>query len=291
MRLRPRSPSRCERAKAPYKDSEIAAYVALAEAQPTPARAMRLSGLIALGAGAGLMGADLRAVRGSDVMARSGGVVVVVKGRRPRVVPVLARHHERLMTAASFAGEGYVTGGFSARRRNVTSGLVASVAGGTDLAAIDPGLRRRPGRLGHHLRCGRGAGLRRGGGGRRHRRGAGLGRRRLTISARAWREAVTSRGMSRTVVLTIGSREYKVKSSATEEELARLAETVNAKLAAVPGRAGPTQDLVLAALALAHDLEAEQRRALALERKSRDMLRRVLVRLDNVLELDEGSPR
>ena len=92
-------------------------------------------------------------------------------------------------------------------------------------------------------------------------------------------------------MLTIGSREYKVKSSATEEELARLAETVNAKLAAVPGRAGPTQDLVLAALALAHDLEAEQRRALALERKSRDMLRRVLVRLDNVLELDEGSPR
>jgi integrase len=126
-----------ERAKAPYKDSEIAAYVALAEAQPTPARAMRLSGLIALGAGAGLMGADLRAVRGSDVMARSGGVVVVVKGRRPRAVPVLARHHERLMAAASFAGEGYVTGGFSARRRNVTSGLVASLSGGADLAAID----------------------------------------------------------------------------------------------------------------------------------------------------------
>ena len=126
-----------ERAKAPYSAAEIAAYFSLAEAQPTPARAMRLSGLICLGAGAGLMGADLRGVTGRDVMARSGGVIVEVKGRRERGVPVLAQHHERLIAAARFAGEGYVTGGFSARRRNVTSALVASVAGGADLAAID----------------------------------------------------------------------------------------------------------------------------------------------------------
>ena len=126
-----------ERARAPYSGAEIAAYVALADAQPTLARRMRLSGLISLGAGAGLLGADLRAVTGSDVITRSGGVVVEVRGRRPRVVPVLARHPERLVAAATFAGTGFVTGGFSARRRNVTSALVASVAGGTDLAAID----------------------------------------------------------------------------------------------------------------------------------------------------------
>jgi integrase len=126
-----------ERAKAPYSPAQIAAYLALADAQPTPARRMRLSGLICLGAGAGLMGADLRAVTGRDVIARSGGVIVEVKGRRERRVPVLARHHERLVAAASFAGPGYVTGGISARRRNVTSGLVASIAGGADLAAID----------------------------------------------------------------------------------------------------------------------------------------------------------
>jgi cell division protein ZapA len=95
----------------------------------------------------------------------------------------------------------------------------------------------------------------------------------------------------RAVVLTIGSREYKVASSASDDELSRLAETVNAKLAEVvpPGRPEPPQALLLAALALAHDLEEERARTRALERKSRDLLRRVLVRLDNVLEHDEGT--
>jgi integrase len=131
-----------ERAKAPYDPAEIAAYLALADAQPTPARTMRLSGLIVLGAGAGLMGADLRAVRGSDIVARSGGVVVHVKGHRARVVPVLARYHERLVASARFAKGEYVTGGFSASRRNVTSGLVASLAGGADLPTLEVGRLR-----------------------------------------------------------------------------------------------------------------------------------------------------
>ena len=126
-----------ERAKSPYSGAQIEAYLALADAQPTPARRARLFGLVALGAGAGLMGADLRAVRGSDVVARSGGVIVAVSGERPRVVPVLARYHERLAAAARFAGTGYVIGGYSASRRNVTSGLVASVAGGMDLPALE----------------------------------------------------------------------------------------------------------------------------------------------------------
>lgn len=131
-----------ERAKAPYSPAEICAYLALADAQPTLARRMRLSGLLALGAGAGLMGADLRAVRGTDVIARSGGVLVEVKGRRARVVPVLARHHERTLRSASFAGAGYVTGGYSAQRRNVTASLKASVAGGADLPVLDTGRLR-----------------------------------------------------------------------------------------------------------------------------------------------------
>jgi hypothetical protein len=126
-----------EQAKAPYSGTQIDAYLALADAQPTPARRARLFGLVALGAGAGLMGADLRTVRGSDVMARSGGVIVAVSGGRPRVVPVLARYHDRLAAAARFAGTGYVIGGYSASRRNVTSGLVASLAGGADLPALE----------------------------------------------------------------------------------------------------------------------------------------------------------
>jgi integrase len=131
-----------ERAKAPYSLAEIGAYLALADAQPTLARRRRLSGLIALGAGAGLMGADLRGVRGTDVIARSGGLVIEVKGRRARVVPVLTRYHERALASASFAGAGYVTGGFSAQRRNVTADLKASVAGGADLPALDTGRLR-----------------------------------------------------------------------------------------------------------------------------------------------------
>jgi integrase len=131
-----------ERAKAPYGSAEVEAYLALADAQPTQARKMRFAGLIVLGAGAGLRGTDLRAVCGTDVVARSGGVVVHVKGRRARVVPVLARYHERLVASARFAGLGYVTGGFSASRRNVTSGLVASLAGGADLPTLDVGRLR-----------------------------------------------------------------------------------------------------------------------------------------------------
>ena len=95
----------------------------------------------------------------------------------------------------------------------------------------------------------------------------------------------------RTVVLTVGARDYKVVSSAAEEDLLRLAQTVNTKLAEVvpAGRPEPPQALLLAALALAHELEEERERSRALERKSRDMLRRVLVRLDSVLELDEAA--
>jgi cell division protein ZapA len=92
----------------------------------------------------------------------------------------------------------------------------------------------------------------------------------------------------RTVTLKIGSREYKLVSSATEDELSKLADAVNAKLTELvpPDRPEPPQALLLAALALAHDLEEERLRTRSLERKSRDMLRRVLVRIDSVLESD-----
>ncbi len=44
-----------------------------------------------------LIRSDLRHVRGTDVTARSGGVVVVVRCARPRAVPVLARYHAPLL--------------------------------------------------------------------------------------------------------------------------------------------------------------------------------------------------
>lgn len=71
-------------------------------------------------------------MRGSDVAARSGGVVVEVKGARPRVVPILCRYHDRAGAVASFTGDGYV-GGRDPNRRNLTSQLIASLDGGGDL--------------------------------------------------------------------------------------------------------------------------------------------------------------
>jgi integrase len=143
-----------ERSKAPYGDAEIAAYLALAGAQPTRARRMRAAGLICLGAGAGLTGTDLRQVRGSDIACRSGGVIAEVRGRRPRVVPVLARYHGPLLASAAFAGDGLVTGGRDPARRNVTTPLITALSGGTDLPRLDTGrlratwLRDCAGRLG-----------------------------------------------------------------------------------------------------------------------------------------------
>ena len=126
-----------ERAKAPYSDAELAAYFSLADHQPTEARRHRASGLLALGAGAGLTGADLRGVKGGDVRARSGGLVVEVSGRRPRVVPVLARYHDILLTSARFARSGYVVGGSDPSRRNVTTPLISSLSGGHDLPRLE----------------------------------------------------------------------------------------------------------------------------------------------------------
>jgi integrase len=126
-----------ERAKEPYSPAEIAGFLALADAQPTPARRMRAAGLICLGAGAGLIRGDLRQVRGTDVTCRSGGVVVQVRDRRARVVPVLARYHARLLTAARFAGDALICGGADPGRRNITSPLITALDGGGGLPRLD----------------------------------------------------------------------------------------------------------------------------------------------------------
>lgn len=131
-----------ERAKPGYSSAQIAAYLSLADNQSTVARAMRAAGLICLGAGAGLMGSDLRALRGIDVVSRSGGMVVCVAGPHPRIVPVLVAYQTRLGEVAAFVGEAPIVGGADLNRRNVTSGLIASLAGGADLDRIDLGRLR-----------------------------------------------------------------------------------------------------------------------------------------------------
>ncbi len=126
-----------ERAKQPYSPAEIGGYLALADAQPTAGRRMRAAGLVCLGAGAGLIRGDLRDARGSDVSARSGGVVVTVRGARPRTVPVLARYHARLLAAARSAGTGLICGGTDPARRNLTNPLIIALDGGGGLPRLD----------------------------------------------------------------------------------------------------------------------------------------------------------
>jgi integrase len=126
-----------ERAKMPYNCAEIAGFLALADAQPTAGRRMRAAGLVCLGAGAGLIRADLRDARGTDVACRSGGVIVQVRGPRARAVPVLARYHARLLAAARFAGSGLVCGGTDPGRRNLTNKLVSALDGGAGLPRLD----------------------------------------------------------------------------------------------------------------------------------------------------------
>jgi len=141
---------RRNQAKVPYSPAEVAAWLALAAVQPTEARRQRLTGLLCLGLGAGLERAELRGVTGGHVRAGRGGVVVDVVGDRARAVPVLARYQQPLQASAAFAGDGFVCGGVSPWRKNVTANLVAKVAGGADLGRLDVG-RLRSTWLAEHL--------------------------------------------------------------------------------------------------------------------------------------------
>jgi integrase len=131
-----------ERAKAPYGDAEISGYLALARAQSTRARRMRASALVCLGAGAGLIGQELRHLRGVHVVRRSGGLIVVVGGRRARTVPVLERFHEPLTQATAFAAEGYLLGGSSPQRRNLTDALTVALCQDAGLPRFEAGRLR-----------------------------------------------------------------------------------------------------------------------------------------------------
>jgi cell division protein ZapA len=94
----------------------------------------------------------------------------------------------------------------------------------------------------------------------------------------------------RTAVVEIAGQSYKVVSTSPDAELQRLAATVNAKMSELTprGRAVSPQTMLLAAMALAHELEEERARREALERRTRDLLRRMLVRIDDALDADEA---
>jgi len=71
------------------------------------------------------------------VTCRPGGVLVEVRGARPRAVPVLARYHGRLLAAAASAGTGLICGGTDPARRNITTPLTRSLSGGDGLPRLE----------------------------------------------------------------------------------------------------------------------------------------------------------
>jgi integrase len=131
-----------ERAKPPYCEAEIDGYLRLAACLSTRRRRMRASALVCLGAGAGLVAGELRNLRGSDVVERAGGVLVLVSGRRARSVPVLARYQQPLLEAASYAGENLIVGGREPGRRNVTDELCRALSADRSLPRLELGRLR-----------------------------------------------------------------------------------------------------------------------------------------------------
>ncbi len=86
--------------------------------------------------------------------------------------------------------------------------------------------------------------------------------------------------------MRVAGQNYRVVSSAPEDEVRRLAAVVNAKLAEVgpKGRAAHPQALLLAAMSLAHQVESERGEREELQRRTEELLRRTLRRIDDALE-------
>lgn len=97
--------------------------------------------------------------------------------------------------------------------------------------------------------------------------------------------------MGRTVELRIAGNSYRVVSSAAEADLQRLAQMVGAKLAEVSPRGRPPQPqaMLLAAMALAHEVETERASRESLEQRTREFLERSLARIDEALDASDES--
>jgi cell division protein ZapA len=94
----------------------------------------------------------------------------------------------------------------------------------------------------------------------------------------------------RMVDLRVAGRTYRVVSSASESELVELAGDVEARVAEMPAkdRSAP-QAMVLAALALAHELRTERAQRQKVEARARELLKRVVGRIDDVLRPQDGD--
>ena len=95
-------------------------------------------------------------------------------------------------------------------------------------------------------------------------------------------------GRRRTVSLSIAGRQYKVVTTAGDGELQRLVARVEEKVKLVGGSRGATPDaILLAAIALAHDVEQEAARADRILARATETASELLRRVDEVLGEDD----
>lgn len=80
----------------PYSQAELTILKDWAKSQKTESRRGDAKVLLALGIGAGLSGKEIIGVRAADIDVGDEGVVVTVRGERPREVPVLKRWERSL---------------------------------------------------------------------------------------------------------------------------------------------------------------------------------------------------
>jgi cell division protein ZapA (FtsZ GTPase activity inhibitor) len=89
----------------------------------------------------------------------------------------------------------------------------------------------------------------------------------------------------RTIVFSVGGRSYRVVTSAGEDEIRRLAAVVDERMSAIAGGRQPGMEaLVLTAISLAHDAEAHKARADEIAQGARNVMGRMLKRIDTALE-------
>ena len=124
----------------PYTHAEVAALDGWARGQRTPGRRVKAHVLLALTLGAGLYSHEVVALRVRDIAADDDGVVVTVRGQKPRQVPVLGAH-ERALTdlAANVPAAEYA---FAPGRTNRKSSVIQNFVKSTNMTGLFPNPRR-----------------------------------------------------------------------------------------------------------------------------------------------------